>query len=61
MEDTLIKHPDFAIKSQLVVDPMGKKIICTSYSNGKRHDFRLFKESRVRFTPENEAIVDTGY
>lgn len=40
---------------------MGKKIICTSFSNGKRHDFRLFKESRVRFTPETEAIVDTGY
>lgn len=30
-------------------------------SNGKRHDFRLFRESGVRFSPETEAIVDTGY
>lgn len=40
---------------------MGKKIICTSFSNGKRHDFHLFKESGVCFSPETEAIVDTGY
>lgn len=38
-----------------------KEIICTSFSNGKRHDFRLFKESGVRIHPEIKAITDTGY
>ena len=33
----------------------------TSFSNGKRHDFRLFKESKAHIHPETTAIVDTGY
>ena len=44
-----------------MVDPRGKKIVCTSFSNGKWHDFRLFKESKVHFAPATEAIVDSGY
>ena len=43
---------------------MGKKsrkIICTAFSNGKRHDFRLFKESKTRIHPTIKAITDTGY
>lgn len=55
------KKKRHTIKSQLVVDPKGKKIICTNFTNGKRHDFRLLKESKVRFGPNTEAIVDTGY
>jgi hypothetical protein len=38
-----------------VVDKNSKKIICTAFSNDKRHDFRLFKKS------ETKAITDTGY
>ena len=55
------KKKRHTIKSQLIVDPKGKKIICTSFSNGKRHDFRLFKESKAHIHPETTAIVDTGY
>ena len=36
-------------------------MICTAFSNGKRHDFRLFKESKTRIHPEIRAITDTGY
>ena len=36
-------------------------MICTSFSNGKKHDFRLFKESRVRWTKERFGITDCGY
>lgn len=36
-------------------------IICTNFSNGKKHDFRLFKESQVRFKKETTALTDTGY
>lgn len=43
---------------------MGKfsrEVICTSFSNGKRHDFRLFKESGIRIHPKTEVLVDSGY
>lgn len=38
-----------------------KQIICTAFSNGKRHDFRLFKESKTHIHPSIKAITDTGY
>jgi len=43
------------------VDKETKKIICTSFSNGKRHDFRLFKESKTKIHPQKYALTDTGY
>ena len=45
----------------MVVDQKTKKVICTSFSNGKKHDFRLFKESRVRWTKECFGMTDSGY
>jgi hypothetical protein len=45
----------------LVVDKTSKKIICTSFTNGKRHDFRLFKESGVHLHPKIKSLTDTGY
>jgi len=44
-----------------VVDKKSKKVICTSFSNGKKHDFKLFKESRVRWTKETKGLTDSGY
>jgi len=44
-----------------VVNKKTKKIICTSFANGKRHDFRLFKESEVRLKPETRSQTDTGF
>jgi len=38
-----------------------RQIICTSFTNGKRHDFRLFKESGIHIAPETAIKVDTGY
>jgi hypothetical protein len=43
------------------VDKKTKKVICTSFSNGKKHDFRLFKESRVRWTKNRCGVTDSGY
>lgn len=45
----------------MVVDKTSKKIICTSFTNGKRHDFRLFKESGVHLHPKIKSLTDTGY
>ena len=38
-----------------------KKIICTNFCNGKRHDFKLFKDSKVRWHKEVCGVVDSGY
>lgn len=44
-----------------MVDKKTQQIICTSFSNGKRHDFRLFKESKIRLRPNTKVVTDTGY
>ncbi|SPP25139.1 transposase [Orientia tsutsugamushi] len=31
------------------------------FSNDKKHDFRLFKESKILIHPKVKAITDTGY
>jgi hypothetical protein len=55
------KKKRHTLKSQLVVDKKSKKVICTSFGNGKKHDFRLFKESNIRWTKERFGITDSGY
>ena len=45
----------------MVVDKKSAQVICTAFSNGKRHDFRVLKESRVRFQKETQVVTDTGY
>jgi len=49
------------MKSQIVVDKKSQKTICTNFSNGKKHDFKLFKDSGVRWVKEIEGFVDSGY
>ena len=43
------------------MDKNTRKIICTAFAQGKRHDFRLFKESKTYIHPETIAKTDTGY
>ena len=38
------KKKRYTIKIQVVVNKADGQIICTSFANGRRHDFRLFKE-----------------
>ena len=45
----------------MIVDKNQKKIICTSFTNGKRHDFRLFRESGVHIHPNTKSLTDSGY
>lgn len=37
------------------------KIICTAFCNGKRHDFRLFRESKIRIHPQINTLTDSAY
>ena len=49
------------MKSQVIVDKKSEKVICTCFSNGKKHDFRLYKESKIKIHPSKAIKVDTGY
>jgi len=37
------------------------QIICLAFANGKKHDFRLFKESNAHVLPDIQLEADTGY
>jgi len=55
------KKKRHTIKTQVVVCRRSRKIICAAFANGKRHDFRLFRESGVRIAPSVGLMADTGY
>jgi len=44
-----------------VVDKKTQQVICTDFANGKKHDFRLFKESKPLIHHKVKVITDTGY
>ncbi len=44
-----------------MVDKKSSLIICTNFCNGKKHDFKLFKDSKVRWIQKIRGIVDSGY
>ena len=45
----------------MLVNLKDGSIIALAFSNGRKHDFRLFKESRVHILPETLLEADTGY
>ncbi|WP_229557209.1 transposase family protein [Nostoc sp. XA010] len=49
------------MRLQIAVDLNTGAVICTAHSQGKRHDFRLFKHSKVRFHPQTLGLADLGY
>lgn len=55
------KKKKHTLKTQLVVDKKSSLIICTNFCNGKKHDFKLFKDSKVRWIQTIRGIVDSGY
>ncbi|KJV53891.1 transposase DDE domain protein [Orientia tsutsugamushi str. Gilliam] len=48
-------------KTQIVLDKKTHHVICTDFSNGKKHDFRLFKKSKMLIHSKVKMITDTGY
>jgi hypothetical protein len=49
------------MKTQVVVSKTDNQIICTDFREGKKHDFRLFKDSGVHCLEETELLADSGY
>ncbi|WP_253302432.1 IS5 family transposase [Wolbachia endosymbiont of Psylliodes chrysocephala] len=55
------KKKRHTIKTQIVTEKKSKKVICTSFSNGRKHDFRMFRESKVAILPDTKILADAGY
>ena len=55
------KKKRHTLKIQLLVSLQTGEIIALAFSNGKRHDFQLFKDSRVHVRAETALEADTGY
>ena len=55
------KKKRHTLKSQITVDKESKKVICTSFGNGKIHDFKLYKDSHIAIHPEIKSVNDSGY
>ncbi len=49
------------MKTQMLVNLKDGQIICLAFANGKKHDFRLFKESRAHVLQNTLLEADTGY
>jgi IS5 family transposase len=49
------------LKAQLVVAQASGKIICTADGIGHIHDFRLLKNTNVRFHTSQLCLADKGY
>ena len=45
----------------MLVNFKNGEIICLAFANGKKHDFRLFRDSRVHVRTETLLEADTGY
>jgi len=38
-----------------------REIVCLTFSEGKKHDFQLFKDSRLPLQPATFVSTDSGY
>jgi hypothetical protein len=45
----------------VIVNQKTTEVVCTKYSNGKKHDFKVLKESKVRLKKTTKALTDTGF
>ena len=55
------KKKRHTLKTPLLVSLQTGEIIALAFSNGKKHDFQRFKDSRTHFKDETVLEADTGY
>ena len=55
------KKKRHTVKTQVIIGTKDFKILKTNFSNGKKHDFRLFKESKPLILKDTLVQTDTGY
>ena len=55
------KKKKHTIKAQVLVNQRTLKILATNFEKGRRHDFRVYKESNLTIHPEIQIKADTAY
>ncbi len=55
------KQGEHTLKTQVIVCQKSSQIICLGHGKGRVHDFRLFKNSGVKFGELLKLIADKGY
>ena len=55
------KQREHTLKTQLVINQKNQKILCLVNGKGRTHDFKLFKNSGVKFGSFMKVIADKGY
>jgi hypothetical protein len=55
------KKKRHALKAQVLLERGSRRILAVSMGKGRRHDFHLYKQSRVRVHPSVPMHADTGY
>ena len=55
------KKKRHTLKTQLLVEKSTRKILAIAHDKGRRHDFHLFKRSKICLNSQTRAIVDSGY
>ena len=49
------------MKTLLIVDKKTRKVICVAFCNGKKHDFKLYKESGIYVLKRIKIRADSGF
>ena len=44
-----------------MVDKQSKQIICIAFDKGRKHDFNVYKRSKLKMKPTTKCEADTGY
>lgn len=55
------KKKRYTQKTLLVVNKITKQIICTAFDSGRKHDFKVYKESKIHVSPKTLSITDSGF
>ena len=45
----------------MIVDKKTRKVICVAFCNGKKHDFKLYKESGIYVLKKIKIGADSGF
>ena len=55
------KKKQHTFKAQLVVNQQNQEIICYVNGQGRDHDFKIFKQSKLPLSEKIKCLVDKGY
>lgn len=55
------KQKEHTLKTQVIIEQKSKKIICLVHEKGRVHDFKVFKNSGIKFGELLKVIADKGY